>query len=101
MSARNQSNGISIDQNEGDPNSGDPRITRPEMKGPSFASSKQTDINSLLSGLKTKQINVNEEKERNEASTISVEDLKELQATKMSKSKRKQKSDKNIVSLDI
>ena len=101
MSARNQSNGISIVQNEGDPNSEEPRITRPEMKGPSFASSKQTDINSLLSGLKTKQINVNEEKERNEASTISVEDLKELQATKMSKSKRKQKSDKNIVSLDI
>ena len=50
---------------------------------------------------KVVSLNVNEEKERNEASTISVEDLKELQSAKMPKSKRKQKSDKNIVSLDI
>ena len=55
----------------------------------------------LLSGLKTKQIDVNETK-NNEASTISVEDLKDLMSGKIpSKSKRKQKSDKNIVSLDI
>ncbi len=89
--------GVSIDENEGHTNN-EPRITRPEMKGPT---AKQSDINTLLSGLKTKQINVNEAKENNEISTISIEDLKELTGTKIAKSKRKQKSDKNIVSLDI
>ena len=69
------------------------------MKGPSV-SSKQADINNLLSGLKTKQVNMNETKDNN-ASTISIDDLKELTNAKMPKSKRKQKSDKNIVSLDI
>ena len=59
------------------------------------------NIASLLSGLKTKQVDVNEKK-NNEASTISVEDLKELTNAKIpTKTKRKQKSDKNIVSLDI
>ena len=95
MSAR----GISIDQNEGLARE-EPRITRPEMKGPS-TNSKQNDINNLLSGLKTKQINVPDTKDKNEASTISIEDLKELTDAKIPKSKRKQKSDKNIVSLDI
>jgi len=91
--------GVSLD-NLGDSNN-EERITRPEMKGPSN-SSKQNEINSLLSGLKTKQINIPESKNNNENSTISVEDLKELTSAKIpSKSKRKQKSDKNIVSLDI
>jgi hypothetical protein len=97
MSARS---GISLNENQGNPDS-EERISRPEMRGPSM-SSKQPDINSLLSGLKTKQIDVNENNVKNEASTISVEDLKELTAgIKAPKSKRKQKSDKNIVSLDI
>ncbi len=94
MSAR----GASINQNEGNPLE-EPRITRPEMKGPSV-SSKQADINNLLSGLKTKQVNMNDSKDNN-ASTISIDDLKELTNAKMPKSRRKQKSDKNIVSLDI
>ena len=93
MSAR----GISIDQNEGNVNN-EPRITRPEMKGPSV-SNKQNEINNLLSGLKTKQINVT--KDKNESSTISVEDLKELTSAKIPKSKKKQTSEKNVVSLDI
>tara|TARA_B100001093_G_C26679357_1_gene949730 strand:- start:764 stop:1147 length:384 start_codon:yes stop_codon:yes gene_type:complete len=93
MSAR----GVSIDQNEGNPND-EPRITRPEMRGPS-TNSKQSEINTLLSGLKTKQINVN--KDKNESSTISIEDLKELTNTKIPKSKKKNTSEKNIVSLDI
>ena len=98
MSARK---GISIGQNEGNPND-EPRITRPEMKGPNpVQNSKQADINSLLGGLKTKQINVNDQKLNNESSTISIEDLKDLTGAKMPKSKRKQKSDKNIISLDI
>ena len=67
---------------------------RPEMKGPS-------DISDLLSGLKTKTINI-QQNEAKESSTISIQDLKELSnARQPSRSKRKQKSDKNIVSLDI
>ena len=98
MSARGEK-GISITKNEGFIGE-EQRITRPEMKGPSV-NSKQADINNLLGGLKTKQINMQENKEFNQSSTISVEDLKELTNAKIPKSKRKQKSDKNIVSLDI
>jgi hypothetical protein len=97
MSAR----GVSVDNNEGDFYKEEPRITRPEMRGPSNGSLKQDSINNLLSGLKTKQINVEENRELNQGSTISIEDLRELTGAKIPKSKRKQKSDKNIVSLDI
>tara|TARA_X000000368_G_scaffold418516_1_gene418524 strand:+ start:98 stop:1561 length:1464 start_codon:yes stop_codon:yes gene_type:complete len=89
MSAR----GVSINENEGNTDN-EERISRPEMRGPS---SRQSEINSLLSGLKTKQINV----DNKESSTISIDDLKDLTNAKVPKSKRKQKSDKNIVSLDI
>ena len=64
------------------------------MKGPS-------DISDLLSGLKTKTINVSDKKE---GSTISVEDLKEISSKTeppAGRSKRRQKSDKNIVSLQL
>jgi hypothetical protein len=92
--------GYSMGNNEGNPYD-EERIKRPEMKGPSVVPQSNQNIASLLSGLKTKQIDVNETK-NNEASTISVEDLKELMSGKIpTKSKRKQKSDKNIVSLDI
>jgi len=68
---------------------------RPEMKGPS-------DISDLLSGLKTKSINIQQQNAAKEGSTISIQDLKELSNAKQpSRSKRRQKSDKNIVSLDI
>ena len=92
--------GSSLGNNEGNPYD-EERIKRPEMKGPSTMPQSNQNIASLLSGLKTKQIDVNETK-NNEASTISVEDLKDLMSGKIpTKSKRKQKSDKNIVSLDI
>ena len=53
----------------------------------------------LLSGLKTKSINVDKEES---GSTISISELKELQNEKMpTRTKRRQKSDKNTVSLDI
>ena len=71
---------------------------RPEMKGPS-------DISSILSGLKTKPTSpprsVSPVQEN--SSTISIQDLKELQNTnKPSKTKRgRTKSDKNTISLDI
>ena len=104
---------------------------RPEMKGPS-------DISDILSGLKTKTINiqessssassassmpssfmnqektvnlgppqsqqVNETFNMNDSSTISISDLKELQSSgniPKRSAKRKQKSDKNTISLDI
>jgi hypothetical protein len=89
MSAR----GVSLGQREGGVNM-EERISRPEMRGPS---AKQAEINSLLSGLKTKNIIINDK----ESSIISIDDLKDLTDAKIPKPKRKQKSDKNIVSLDI
>jgi hypothetical protein len=81
---------------------------RPEMKGPS-------DISSLLSGLKTKTVSVDsnnaaintvikdKEKDRNSGgSTISASDLNEMKNDNFpSKSKRKQKSERTSISLDI
>ncbi len=89
----NSARGISIEQQEQYFNKEQPRITRPEMKGP------QNDINNLLSGLKTKTIDI-DNNDDNEASRISVEDLKDLTDFKAPKSKRKQKSDKSTVSLN-
>ncbi len=65
---------------------------RPEMKGPG-------DINDLLSGLKKKTINV----PQSETTTISAQDMKEMMDAKAAplKTKRRQKSDKNTVSLDM
>jgi hypothetical protein len=72
---------------------------RPEMKGPS-------DISEILSGLKTKSINIqdNVSEPDNHNSTISINDLKDLQgdANVPKRSKRRPKSDKNnTISLDI
>ena len=75
---------------------------RPEMKGPS-------DITSLLSGLKTKTISVDSGSKNNGGgagavggSAISASDLNEMKNDNMpSKSKRKQKSDRTSISLDI
>jgi len=70
---------------------------RPEMKGPS-------DISDILSGLKTKTINIGEQSNQdNNSSTISINDLNELQSggNVPKRTKRKPKSDKNTVSLDI
>jgi hypothetical protein len=80
---------------------------RAEMKGPS-------DISDILSGLKTKTINIQQPSEQmsslsgnlgnnNDSSTISFNDLKDLQAegTMPKKSGRRKKSASNTVSLDI
>jgi hypothetical protein len=64
------------------------------MSGPS-------DISQLLSGLKTKSIDINNQGKK-DSSTISIEELKDLsQAKTPSRTKRRQKSDKNVVSLDL
>ena len=77
--------------------------SRPEMKGPS-------DISDILSGLKTKTINIQETSQPqqqsqpvNDSSTISISDLKELQSggNMPKRSGRRKKSASNTVSLDI
>ena len=75
--------------------------SRPEMKGPS-------DISDILSGLKTKTINIQEPtlsqpQSTNDNSTISISDLKELQSegNMPKRSGRRKKSASNTVSLDI
>ena len=76
---------------------------RPEMKGPS-------DISDILSGLKTKTINIQEPPQQspmnlnqNDSSTISISDLKDLQSegNMPKRSGRRKKSSSNTVSLDI
>lgn len=74
-------------------------ITRPEMKPPSKSNTK--DIATLLGNLKTKEVDINFNDNKNDNSTISIDELKELNGAKVPKSRRKNKSDKNIVSLDI
>jgi hypothetical protein len=76
--------------------------SRPEMKGP-------TDISDILSGLKTKTINIQEpitmqpSNNTNDNSTISISDLKDLQSdgNMPKRSGRRKKSASNTVSLDI
>ena len=67
------------------------------MKGPS-------DISDILSGLKTKTINIQDPHQQQDSSTISISDLKELQSDgNMPKKsgRRKPKSASNTISLDI
>ena len=83
------------------------RQPRPEMKGPG-------DISDILSGLKTKTINIQEapsnqqqqfsvQQNTNDNSTISISDLKDLQndGNMPKRSGRRKKSASNTVSLDI
>jgi len=96
--------------------------TRPEMRGP-----QNLDINNLLSGLKTREVNIHEsssiggsgQQERSSImqnqfassssqfdendSLISISSLKDSQNTMLPKraNKRKNKSDRNTISLDI
>ena len=70
------------------------RKSRPEMKGPG-------DINDILSGLKTKRVNIQKPDNK---STISVEDLKNIESSDLDvprKSKRKPRSERNTMSLNI
>jgi len=73
---------------------------RPEMKGPS-------DIDDLLSGLKPKTSKSNEPTEPmvipvKEGSTVSIQDLRELQTANIpSRSNRRKKSEKTSISLDF
>ena len=86
-----------------------PPQQRVEMNGPKF-----TDIDNILSGLKTKTVdirppapqynnNMQEQSSYENDSMISITSLKDLQNTSMPKksNRRKPRSDKNVVSLDI
>jgi hypothetical protein len=107
----NYDDGISIKENFGisglePPRRAEKSQRRPDMKGPS-------DISDILSGLKTKTINISGQQQQqqsqnqynsdNNSSTISINDLKDIQteANIPKRSKKKTKSDKNTVSLDI
>ena len=96
LSRSNFVDGINLRENN---NSNMRTQSRPEMKGPS-------DITDILSGLKTKTINIQQSTtptNTNDNSTISINDLKELQneGNMPKRSGRKKKSASNIVSLDI
>jgi len=65
---------------------------RPDMRGPS-------DVSDLLSGLKTKTINIQNQSTNN--STISITDLKDLDNENIPKKSRRRKSDKNVINLNM
>jgi hypothetical protein len=67
------------------------KSSRREMKGPS-------DINDILAGVKTKKVNI---KNSDNSSTISVSELEEMKGSLPKKSKRKPRSSRNTVSLNL
>jgi hypothetical protein len=70
-----------------------PRSVRPEMSGP-----KNVDINNILSGLKTKTVDISND----EDSVMSLSSLTDINNNNLpKKSRRRNKSDKNVISLDI
>ena len=68
------------------------------MRGP-----QNTDIDNILSNLKVRNVDIHTQPDNNgDDSMISIGSLKDMQNPNMPKrSRRKQRSDKNIVSLDI
>jgi len=71
-----------------------PRSSRPEMTGP-----RNMDIDNILSGLKTKQVDISNDDD----SMVSIGSLNDINGTTMPKkfARRRNKSDKNVISLDI
>ena len=80
-----------------------PQQNRPEMRGP-----QTTDIDNILSGLKTRNINIHEQPQQETINTeddsmISISSLKDLQNGNMPKRsvRRKNNNSRNTISLDI
>jgi hypothetical protein len=82
-----------------------PPVTRPEMRGP-----QSSDIDNILAGLKTRNVNIRETVPQpsttqmfDEDSILSISSLKDMQNSNMPKrsNRKKNRSDKNTVSLDI
>jgi hypothetical protein len=90
--------GVDVNNQFADLNREEPKPQRPEMRGP-----QNTDIDNILSGLKTRTVNIHESAPAQEDdSMISISSLKDAQnATMPKRSRRKQRSDKNTISLDI
>jgi hypothetical protein len=90
--------GVDVNNQFSDLNREEPKPPRPEMRGP-----QNTDIDNILSGLKTRTVNIHESAPAQEDdSMISISSLKDAQnATMPKRSRRKQRSDKNTISLDI
>lgn len=87
--------GIDIKDTYGKAGGAERTNKRPEMKGPQ-------DISQILSNMKTKSITIQQpQKEEENTSTISLKDLEDMSNAKAPRSKRKQKSERNTVSLDI
>ena len=70
------------------------RSARPEMTGP-----RNMDIDNILSGLKTKKVDISNDDD----SVVSITSLNDITGTMMPRksSKRRNRSDKNVISLDI
>jgi hypothetical protein len=95
-------NGVEIGSGYMDVNKSAQPTTRPEMRGPG------TDIDGILSGLKTRTVNIHEQTgsggiSLEDDSMISVSSLKDLASGGIPKksNRRKNRSDKNAISLDI
>jgi hypothetical protein len=83
-----------------------PPQSRPEMRGP-----QSSDIDNILSGLKTRNVNIHEQQStqsnismaQDDDSMLSISSLKDIQNGNMPKrtNRRKNRSDKNTISLDI
>jgi hypothetical protein len=84
-------------------------LPRPEMRGP-----QNLDLGGLLSGLKTREVNIHNRTPTNNGgvtvttvdendSMISASSMRDLQGANVPKksNRRKQKSDRNTISLDI
>lgn len=90
--------GMQFTQNRPDINMGrgmeeqQPKSVRQEMSGP-----KNVDINNILSGLKTKTVDISND----EDSRISISSLTDINNNNLPRKARRNKSDKNVISLDI
>ena len=70
---------------------------RPEMRGP-----QNVDLDNILSGLKPREVNIHSQSQEND-SMVSISSLRDAQNNNLPKrtNRRKQRSDKNTISLDI
>jgi hypothetical protein len=70
------------------------KSARPEMTGP-----RNMDIDNILSGLKTKKVDISNDDD----SVVSITSLNDINGSMMPKksARRRNKSDKNVISLDI
>uniref|UniRef100_A0A6C0AX77 Uncharacterized protein n=1 Tax=viral metagenome TaxID=1070528 RepID=A0A6C0AX77_9ZZZZ len=122
----NNDDAINIEESFSNVSGAEKSMRRPEMKGPSMKG--PSDISNILSGLKTKperqappvmqnnfkkisEVNLPDinpiesitiNKDEDATSTVSIQELKEMQeGNNPKRSKRRQKSDKSTISLDI